>query len=240
MLEWHYRMGRAQFGPISREDLQKLLDSGELQADTLVWREGTPDWRPARELFPAEHSGSSIAEGAPPAESVPAAEPLDRPRPPDRDPEVALNPPYPGKLRTAGIIWVVIGGLVLLGNAVNIIVTVTTPGQRPALAGLVCSGVVAALFGAAFLFVGVQSIDGSAPGTMGNGIGSIIFAALVIGGGIVSVVAAGALWPMLIAGAEAAALFIAGILAMVSGPEYAEWRSTRKARQRRGAETGRY
>jgi hypothetical protein len=41
-----------QFGPATMPVLQTWLAEGRLTAETLVWREGWPDWRPAREVFP--------------------------------------------------------------------------------------------------------------------------------------------------------------------------------------------
>jgi hypothetical protein len=40
-----------QFGPATMPILQTWLAEGRLTIDTLLWREGWPDWRPAREVF---------------------------------------------------------------------------------------------------------------------------------------------------------------------------------------------
>ncbi len=45
---WYYAMNSQQQGPVSLEALQALFRSGQLNADTLVWREGMAEWAPAR------------------------------------------------------------------------------------------------------------------------------------------------------------------------------------------------
>lgn len=54
MTNWHYAdADQQQQGPVSTEALAALLRSGAIQQDTLVWREGMPQWAPLRE-FAAE------------------------------------------------------------------------------------------------------------------------------------------------------------------------------------------
>jgi uncharacterized RDD family membrane protein YckC len=45
-MPWYYEVNREQRGPVSDEELAKLVQSGVVRAETLVWREGWPDWRP--------------------------------------------------------------------------------------------------------------------------------------------------------------------------------------------------
>src|SRR5260370_40664686 len=54
-----------------------------------------------------------------------------------------------------------------------------------------CGGLLVALFGGGFIFVGVQTLTGAAKDTLGNGIGSIIFAALMGGFTVLLLVALG-------------------------------------------------
>lgn len=44
---WYYAVDAEQRGPIERTKLQVMLDTGQLPADTEVWREGMADWAPA-------------------------------------------------------------------------------------------------------------------------------------------------------------------------------------------------
>lgn len=43
---WFFAKDGAQQGPVEQEELLKRLASGELSAETLVWREGLADWMP--------------------------------------------------------------------------------------------------------------------------------------------------------------------------------------------------
>jgi hypothetical protein len=54
-MNWHYAAGTEQRGPFSEEKIRELIAAGNIAADTLVWRKGMADWRPARdtELFGA-------------------------------------------------------------------------------------------------------------------------------------------------------------------------------------------
>lgn len=62
MKEWHYvDAGGLRLGPVGGARLRALNDSGEINALTLVWREGLDGWRPfmsvAPEVFPPEEEG---------------------------------------------------------------------------------------------------------------------------------------------------------------------------------------
>src|SRR5262249_9234566 len=93
--------------------------------------------------------------------------------------------PYPSVVRSAGVIWVVFGGLILLNALVNLGLTVGAQRANQGQAGAgVVPFVVGILFGAVFIHVGVQSIRGTAKDTLGNGIGSIIFGVLNGGWGL--------------------------------------------------------
>jgi uncharacterized RDD family membrane protein YckC len=45
-MNWYYVDQGQQAGPIDDSQLQALLQQGKIQADTLVWKEGMPDWQP--------------------------------------------------------------------------------------------------------------------------------------------------------------------------------------------------
>lgn len=44
-MKWYYRDGKEQFGPLSQEDLYKLIADNKLNINTPVWQEGWPDWK---------------------------------------------------------------------------------------------------------------------------------------------------------------------------------------------------
>lgn len=47
--QWFYRRDGQQFGPVSSRKLYRLVQSGEVGADDMLWREGLPGWRRAGE-----------------------------------------------------------------------------------------------------------------------------------------------------------------------------------------------
>lgn len=60
MSEWYYSdYERNRLGPVAAGDLAELHQAGQLQPDTLVWREGMPQWRPWRDMM-----GQALNEAA--------------------------------------------------------------------------------------------------------------------------------------------------------------------------------
>ena len=47
-MNWYYVDGGQQAGPVSDPELAALVQSGKVQADTLVWREGMAGSRTAK------------------------------------------------------------------------------------------------------------------------------------------------------------------------------------------------
>jgi len=67
--QWYYAKGSEQRGPVSEQELIGLIESGAVHAADLVWREGMPEWRPARdiaELATAFQKAIPVQEGAVP------------------------------------------------------------------------------------------------------------------------------------------------------------------------------
>lgn len=55
MARWYYLQSGAQRGPIELQMMQSLVQSGQIQPDTMVWEEGMPQWIAAQQsaqLFP--------------------------------------------------------------------------------------------------------------------------------------------------------------------------------------------
>lgn len=46
-MNWYYIQNGKQMGPVSEQELGTRLKNGELPADTLVWRDGIAEWKPA-------------------------------------------------------------------------------------------------------------------------------------------------------------------------------------------------
>jgi uncharacterized RDD family membrane protein YckC len=62
---WYYASGNRQVGPISEGELDALVDSGAVNAGTLVWHQGLSNWIPyasARPERPAGASDTAVAE----------------------------------------------------------------------------------------------------------------------------------------------------------------------------------
>ncbi len=48
MTEWYYAEGQNRQGPVPAHDIRQLFQRGQLTLDTLVWREGMPQWAALR------------------------------------------------------------------------------------------------------------------------------------------------------------------------------------------------
>ena len=74
--EWHYTKNDQQHGPISSAELKQLVADGSLSPDDVIWKEGWPEWKPAKAvkgLFAASSSSDS-----PPIPPKPAPIPSGR------------------------------------------------------------------------------------------------------------------------------------------------------------------
>ena len=61
-MNWYYDLGGQRQGPVPEAELDRLLASGTITANTLVWCEGMADWAP---LGKARAAGGAGAESAP-------------------------------------------------------------------------------------------------------------------------------------------------------------------------------
>src|SRR5690348_10046902 len=64
-MQWYYVEAGQQAGPLDESQLEGLVRSGKIQADTLVWHEGMTAWAPYREVAPAANPPPA-SPGAPP------------------------------------------------------------------------------------------------------------------------------------------------------------------------------
>jgi hypothetical protein len=76
-MKWYYAKGGSQQGPVSTEDLQAKVSSGELAASDLIWRDGMKDWLPVSQVGDfasfVPGAGASPQASAPASPAVPAA-----------------------------------------------------------------------------------------------------------------------------------------------------------------------
>jgi uncharacterized membrane protein YhaH (DUF805 family) len=81
MADCYYLDGaRNQQGPVPSEEIARLIRSGTIRRDTMLWSAGMPDWRPASQV---SEFASLFAQAAPrppaaPAPAFPAAPPMQR------------------------------------------------------------------------------------------------------------------------------------------------------------------
>lgn len=150
----------------------------------------------------------------------------------DRDPPIRHNPTFPATVKTAGIIWIVFGSLILLNLLVVLVIVIggalTVPPQQdvivPGVIGTLSIGAFMGLFGGGFLYVGVQSVRGTATDTLGNGIGSFVIGMLHVGIG--APLMNSERIPMIAGGVSCLVglgLILAGILALVGRGPYRDW-----------------
>jgi hypothetical protein len=160
---------------------------------------------------------------------------------------------FPKMVQVAGIIWIVFGCIIALNAAVNMVLSFgnEAPGGKAAQGGgaNICAPIIGFLFGAVFIHVGQQSIRGLAKDTLGNAIGSIVFALLIggvgamalLGGAILGAVGGpvgGALSLVaIIIGTinliASLGLFAAGVMALIGRSDYLAWKKAQKKPARR-------
>lgn len=111
-MKWYYAKGGSQQGPVSSEDLQAKISSGELAASDLIWRDGMKDWLPVSQVGDFGSHVPSAGAIQPTAGASPGAENLYRaPVAPTAAPGAAA-PAGSGKATAAlvlGILAVVFG-----------------------------------------------------------------------------------------------------------------------------------
>jgi len=68
-MEWYYATGQQQQGPVSDEELARLVAAGTVKADTLVWHSGMGDWAPYGTLQ-QQVAGATATDGEAPQTGV--------------------------------------------------------------------------------------------------------------------------------------------------------------------------
>lgn len=80
MGDWYYIGHYGQLGPLTREQIDELIDGGVITRETYVWKTGMPDWLPAdrvQDLASAFRAAESFA--APPPPPTPGVPPVASP-----------------------------------------------------------------------------------------------------------------------------------------------------------------
>lgn len=141
------------------------------------------------------------------------------------------RPPLPRRILAAGVIWITFGALILVTFMAEVLVygltsTATGGSQEEALGMFGCLGAFLGLFASAFIYVGVQSVAGTARDTLGNGIGSIVFG-LVAFAGVVGQIFFGQFVHALLSFQGGCGLLVAGVLALLGRQDYRTWLSAK-------------
>lgn len=86
--EWYYSVDGDRQGPVSAQELKKLVEDGTVKPADLVWKDGMGDWVAAKTikgLFPAGASSAGTPAATKPVDEKPAAKPTRRVEPEDDD-----------------------------------------------------------------------------------------------------------------------------------------------------------
>jgi uncharacterized RDD family membrane protein YckC len=51
-MQWYYSNKGQRLGPVSQAEFDQRVHDGVITAETLVWRDGMPEWRPYSSVFP--------------------------------------------------------------------------------------------------------------------------------------------------------------------------------------------
>jgi hypothetical protein len=62
-MNWYYSKDGTQHGPVTQDDLQTKIRSGEVARDALVWRDGMSDWTAAHGVNELADATREIAPG---------------------------------------------------------------------------------------------------------------------------------------------------------------------------------
>jgi hypothetical protein len=161
----------------------------------------------------------------------------------DEDDEFRPEPDFPATVTVAGIIWIVIGGLSILQLLLMLVLPAAMPQAkaRPADQGQenvqrVAKGVglcCGSLIGGAFIFVGAQSVRGTANDTLGNGIGSIVLGILQLAYSAIAALVRVSFLDLAIGCILGIGLLVAGVIALLGRSDYKAWRESQMPRRRR-------
>ena len=236
---WYFAKDGQRVGPFTAEQIRQMVTAGFLTSSDLLLKLGEQTWvrvhtvkglladAPPQALeTPAE---TGLKKGRQAAEQnatfryatmSSAAQRVDiesaPPLPTIATPAIALTmpveSPFPKSVATAGIIWIIVGTMVIVMNCFGMTANSGAEAEASILAAMLY-----AIFAAAFIFVGIQSIVGAARDTLGNGVGSLVFGSSAIYGSEQYSLGVGYV-------AFGIALFVAGVVALVGRSNYKKWR----------------
>src|SRR3954468_5537484 len=74
-MTWYYALGNERQGPIDDAALDRLIATGVVTPDTLVWKAGMADWQPLAQAPPRGVTPPAPGVPPPPAATTPARRP---------------------------------------------------------------------------------------------------------------------------------------------------------------------
>src|SRR5579872_4178844 len=83
-MTWYYADNGRQIGPVEESALDDLVKSGVVRDDTLVWREGLPNWQPHAAVRGVRVEPQPIPAAVPLAAGSAFCSECGRPFPPDQ------------------------------------------------------------------------------------------------------------------------------------------------------------
>ena len=100
MAQWYYVEGDARVGPVSADEMSRLIAAGRIGPESYVWRDGLPGWEEAAQHF--RFPGAGVPPPVPePGEK--RSRRLDRYRPPEPAPGSPGPAMGPGGARPTGM-----------------------------------------------------------------------------------------------------------------------------------------
>lgn len=121
MHDWYYAAHEASpQGPVSEADLRRMLDSDQLPAATLIWRDGMAAW------LRADHPAVAWHQAPPPPPALPALPTVPAPVPAARPAPVSM----PTGQRTALLILLAACALVFAVFVLGILAAIALPAYR--------------------------------------------------------------------------------------------------------------
>jgi hypothetical protein len=210
VLHYFYACGPQTFGPVPLAEIPRLTQAAALPP--VVLEPGGTHWKPLSSLLPGV-AAHPLGAGVPiPIHGVRVGSKVGTS-------ERLQGTPMPWGTRTAGIIWIVFGSLILLQVLTNMVLVSGGGLEGMVLVLLLLRGA----FGFVFLTVGITTVKGDANDTLGNGIGSIGIAVILIG--VLSFVSEPESLMSLIGSAIIACLlFLAGVFALIHRREFLAWK----------------
>jgi hypothetical protein len=121
-MTWYYALGNERQGPIDDAALDRLIASGVVTPDTLVWKAGMADWQPLGQARPRVAPVPAPVVPPPPAAIVPA------PTDPSTQPRFGTPMPTPTPTPDAGA-WA--GSAGAAGSAAGNASSWSSPGAGP-------------------------------------------------------------------------------------------------------------